>query len=193
MIPQVSELINISIPRTQYIVQGSTSATSAIAVSHLWWPVPRKNGLTSKLPGFSVIPGRFTPIVKKNSVIGEVLSQTHGLQRVYKTLEDALDQLPKNSTQIYAYDGEGDTDWAEDESGNLLPQMRRVCTLKADLSGLQKFLKVEKGSHGQNFWKVMYSVNVYFGDTALKARMTWYEGVSNLYFHPQGAELWLCL
>ena len=140
-----------------------------------------------------MIAGRFTPIVKKNTVIREVLSNTRGLCHVYKTLKDALDHIPMKSMEIYAYDGDGDPDWTEDESGNLLPQMRRVCTLTADLSGLQNFLKVEKGSNGQNFWKVMYSVNVYFGDTALKARMTWYEGVSNLYFHPQGAELWLCL
>ena len=121
------------------------------------------------------------------------MSETLGLERVHRTLEDALDHIPMYSMDIYAYDGEGDTDWAEDESGNLLPHIRYVCTLKTDLSGLQKFLKVEKGLNGQNFCAVMCSVNVYFGGTALKARLTWYEGVSNLYFHPQGAEIWLCL
>ena len=139
-----------------------------------------------------MIAGRFAPIVKKNTVIREVLSNTRGLRHVYKTLKDALDHIPMHSMEIYAYDGDGDIDWTEDESGNLVPQMRRVCTLTADPSGLQNILKVEKGFDGEIFWKVVYSVNVYFDGTTLKARLTWYEGVSNLYFHPQGAEIWLC-
>ena len=128
--------------------------------------------------------------IKKDTVIGEELSKTTPCVRVYQTLDSRLDSF---SMAIYAYDGEGDTDWALDESGNLLPQMRRVCTLTADLSGLQRFLRVEKGPKGQNFWRVNYSINVYFGGTVLKARLMWHEGVSNVHFHPQGAEIWLCL
>ena len=152
-------------------------------------PIPLENGLTLKLSGFTKIPGIFRALVKKNTVIGEELSKTNPCVRVYHTLDCALNSIPMVPVDIYAYDGEDDTDWAEDESGNLLPQLRRVRTLKTDLSGLQRFLRVEKGPNGQNIWRVNYSVNVYFGGTALKARLTWYEGVSNLYFHPQGAEI----
>ena len=84
-------------------------------------------------------------------------------------------QASTYSVDIYAYDGEGDTDWVRDGSGNLLPNVRRVCTLTADLSGLRGCLTLQKGSEGQDFWKV---------STALKARMTWYEGVSISQFHP---------
>ena len=119
--------------------------------------------------------------IKKDSVIGEELSKTFEYKYVYKNLDEYLGTF---SNGIYAYDGEGDPDWAEDESGNLLPNFRRVCTLKADLSGLQRFLKVQKASEGQHFWTFSYKVNVLFGGTALKARMTWYEGVSISHFHP---------
>ena len=85
---------------------------------------------------------------------------------------------------IYAYDGEGDADWVHDESGHLMPNIRRVCTLTADLSGLQRILTVKKGTEGQDFWLVIFSVNVRFGGTALNAKVTWYEGVSIVHFYP---------
>ena len=142
------------------------------------------------MSGLTKIPGIFKALIKKSTVIGEELSKTKPCVCVCQTLDYSFDSIPLD---IYAYDGEGDTDWAEDESGNLLPQIRLVCTLKADLSGLQRLLRVEKGPNGQNFWRVKYNVNVYFGGTALRARLTWYEGVSNLHFHPQGAEMSLSL
>jgi len=117
------------------------------------------------------------------------LSKTFSYSRVYKTLDQGLGTL---SFDIYAYDGEGDTDWAWDESGNLLPNIRRVCTLVTDLSGLRRFLKVQKSSDGQEFWEVSLEVNVFFGGTGLKARVTWYEGVSISHFRLQVTDTWLC-
>ena len=143
--------------------------------------MPGEKGLTSKLSGAKKIDGFFETWVKKNTVIGEELSKTFNYMRMYKTLDNGLGTFSLN---IYAYDGQDDPDWALDESGNPLPNIRRVCTLKADLSGLRKFLTVQKGSNGQDFWTVSYSINVRFGGTALKARMTWYEGVSTSHFHP---------
>ena len=107
---------------------------------------------------------------------------------------DTLDNhLGTFSLEIYAYDGEGDTDWAFDESNNLMPNIRHVCTLEADLSGLKKFLKVRKTSAGQAFWQVDYKIKIFFGGTALKARITWYEGVSISCFHPHVTDIWWCL
>ncbi len=153
-------------------------------------PIPCEKGFTSKLSGGNWIYGIFTTWVKKNAVIGEDLSQTFGYYGTYETLDNGLGTF---SLDIYAYDGEGDTDWAWDESGKLLPNFRRVCTLAADLSGLRNFLKAHKSSKGQEFWRVDFKVNVLFGGTALKARMTWYEGVSISYLHPRVTDIWLCL
>ena len=146
--------------------------------------------LTSRLSGVNVIGGLFQTWVKKNSVIGEELSNTFDYQQVYKNLDQGLGTF---SLEIYAYDGEGYPIWARDESGNLLPNIRRVCTLKADLSGLRRFLTVQKGSQGQDFWEVSYKMKVLFGGTALKARVVWFEGVSISRFHPHVTDIWLCL
>ena len=125
-------------------------------------------------------------MVKKNSVIEEEFSKTFASDDVLKNLDEGLSQM------IYAYDGDGDTYWARDESGNLLPNIRLVCTLNADLSGLQRFLKARKTSEGQDFWKVSYKVKVFFGGTALKARITWYEGVSISHLHLHVTDFWFC-
>ncbi len=127
------------------------------------------------------IGGFFEPWVKKDSVIGEELSKTFQYVSLYKTLDNGIGTFSLN---IFAFDGEGDTDWVQDESGNMMPNMRHVCTLSADLSGLQRFLKVQKGLQGQDFWTVRYRVEVRFGGTAIKAKMMWYEGVSISHFHP---------
>ena len=88
------------------------------------------------MSGVTKIRGFFEVWVKKGSVIGEDLSKTFKYSRVYKNLdEDPRDFM----VMIYAYDSEGDTNWVWDESNNLLPNIRLVCTLKADLSGVQNF------------------------------------------------------
>ncbi len=132
------------------------------------------------MSGVKKIDGFFELWVKKNSVIGEELSKTFDYVRLYKTLDKGIGIFTLN---IFAFDGEGDPDWVQDESGNTMSNIRHVCTLSADLSGLQKFLKVQKGSEGQDFWTVSYSVEVRFGGTAIKAKMTWHEGVSISHFH----------
>lgn len=109
------------------------------------------------------------------------MSQVFNYKRRYDSLYNRLGDF---SVNIYAYDGEGDTDWADDEAGNLSPDMRRVCTLKADLSGLQKVLKVQKGPNGQDFWVIEFMIDVRFGGTVLKASMMWHEGVSISHCHP---------
>ena len=103
------------------------------------------------------------------------MSKTFEYDRTFKNLDEGLGTF---SIPIYEYDGEGDPDWVWDESGDLLPNIRHVCTLTADLSGLTKILKAQRTSRGQIFWKVDYKVKIFFGGTALKARLTWYEGVS---------------
>ena len=153
-------------------------------------PIPCGKGLTSKLSGVKKIDGFFETWVKKNVVIGEELSKTFSYVRMYKTLDYGLGTF---SLDIYAFEREGDTDWAWDESSKLLPNIRRVCTLSADLSGLRSFLKVEKGVNGQDFWTVAFKVNVLFGGTALKARLTWNEGVSISNLHLRVTHVWLCL
>ena len=154
------------------------------------YPYDCEKRFISKLSGINRITGHFETWVRKNSVIGGELSKTFSYRRTYKTLDRGLGTF---SLDIHAYDGEGDTDWARDESGNLLPNFRRVCTLVADLSGLCGFLKVQKSAEGQDFWTVSFKVDILLGGTALKARLAWQEGVSISHFHPQVTDIRLCL
>ena len=144
-------------------------------------PVSCEKGLTSKLSGINRIDGFFDTWVKKDSVIGEESSKIFDYERLYKKLPS---RLGTTSVKIYAYDGEGDPDWIQDESGFVLPKFRHVCTLQADLSALENHLKVQYGAQSQAFWRVSYNINVRFGGTAIKARLTWNEGVSISHFHP---------
>ena len=153
--------------------------------------IPDEKSLTFKLSGVTKINGFFETWVKKGSVIGEDLSKTF---KYYRTAVNNLDEdLAIFILEIYAYDGEGDTDWAWDESDYLLPNFRLVCTLKADLSGLQKYLKAQKTSEGRDFWTVDYKVKVLLGGTALKARISWKEGVSISRLYPHVTDIWLYL
>ena len=127
----------------------------------------------------------------KVSVIGEGLSESFEYCHVFRNVDEGLGG--DFHVEIYAYDGEGDTYWVWDESNKLLPNIRHVCTLKADLSGLQRLFKVRKRSDGQDFWKISYKVKVLFGGTALKARLMWKEGVSVSRFHPHVTDIWWCL
>jgi len=118
------------------------------------------------------------------------LSKIFDYQCLYKTLDTDFGTY---DVKIYAYDGEGDPDWLEDESGYLLPNFRHVCTIMADLSGLRSSLKVQKGREGQDFWRVSFNINVRFGGTAIKAKMTWNEGVSISHSIHGSADICFCL
>ena len=153
-------------------------------------PIAGEQCLTSTLSGVTRIGGFFETWVKKGTVIGEELSKSIKRNRLFETLDNRLGTF---SLKIYAYDGEDGIDCVVDESDNLIPNIHHACTLEADLSGLQNFLKVQKTSAGQDFWRADYKVKILFGGTSLKARMTWYEGVSISRFHPHAADIWLCL
>ena len=127
------------------------------------------------MSGVPRIYGLFETWVKKNFVIGEEWSKTFSYAIRYGTPDTSLGTF---SLHIYAYDGQGEPDWVLDESGNPSPNIRRVCTLAADLSGLRRFLTVQRGPVGQDFWMITFSINVRFGGTALKAKIIWNEGVS---------------
>jgi hypothetical protein len=63
------------------------------------------------------------------------------------------------------------------EAGGLMPQMRLLCTLVADLSRLRGVLKKQKAANGTSYWAVNFTVAILFGGTQLHARLKWMEGV----------------
>jgi hypothetical protein len=60
--------------------------------------------------------------------------------------------------------------------GDLLPKMRKLCQVKADLSRLSGALQSHNGPSGQ-YWKLDWEVLVKFGGTKLRARMRWRDEV----------------
>ncbi|KAG8820065.1 hypothetical protein FRC19_009172, partial [Serendipita sp. 401] len=80
------------------------------------------------------------------------------------------------SQDVFAYDGEEDIIWGRDDQGNLAKDVRVVCTLRADLSGLRSGLRAQRGPRGEEFYRVDYTISVMLGGTSLKARLNWYEG-----------------
>jgi len=59
------------------------------------------------------------------------------------------------------------------------PRFREVCTLEADLSGLQGSLVAQRDpTTGMSYYTVGFTVAVLFGGTTLKAQLRWFENVS---------------
>jgi len=58
-----------------------------------------------------------------------------------------------------------------------MPGFRAVCTIRANLSGLERELKEMKSDSGDRYWRVDYEVEIFFGRTALGACLVWKEGV----------------
>ena len=54
---------------------------------------------------------------------------------------------------------------------------RRLCRLRADLSGLSRSLSPRRHETDGVFYDVAFSVAIFFGTTSLKARLKWNEAV----------------
>jgi len=64
--------------------------------------------------------------------------------------------------------------------GSLVDGYRELCTLKADLSGLERSLRSRTGLRGKQYWRVDFEVEVFFGQTSLCANLIWVEDVRAL-------------
>jgi hypothetical protein len=93
--------------------------------------------------------------------------------------------LTKFATNVYAYDAEAPPTFIlssdayydfekEISTGTVLPGMRLVATVSADLSQLCKGLKRQYGSRGR-FWQVDFEIVIKFGLTSLEAYLKWEE------------------
>ncbi|KIM20872.1 hypothetical protein M408DRAFT_30006 [Serendipita vermifera MAFF 305830] len=78
---------------------------------------------------------------------------------------------------IIAHDGDGVPTWIKDANGKYLPQMRYLCNLKADMSGLQGSLQTLHGPLGP-YYDIRYTVSIRLGGTKLQARLQWKENGS---------------
>lgn len=115
----------------------------------------------------------------QNHVVGEESSLSFNYFSIYNKMPTDLGTF---SQDVYAYDGDGDIVWGRDEKGALAKDVRTVCTLRADLSGLRSSLRSQRGRKGEEFYRVDFIISVMLGGTSLKARLIWNEGVSYSFY-----------
>ncbi|KAG8712280.1 hypothetical protein FRC11_000550 [Ceratobasidium sp. 423] len=119
--------------------------------------------------GMPVIPGAWSQVVRKATLDAEaVCRETYS--NSYRTANPDLKSL---SMDLYAYPGDDEPDWAWDADENLLPSFRKVCTISADLRGLEGALERNVGLGGAEYWELEVAVCMRFGGTELEAFLEW--------------------
>lgn len=62
---------------------------------------------------------------------------------------------------------------------SLSPGVRKVCSIRGDLSGMVESVEKNTNAEGKDYWRIHYSLVVSFGATALHAALHWEENVSS--------------
>jgi hypothetical protein len=114
-------------------------------------------------------------------------------------VERSLSAIPHTySLEIKVWEGDGAPEWSRDANGQCyagsstifysnslscqflgepLPQIRTLCTLTADFSGLRPSLRPLDGPRSK-YYQFDFKIAIRFGGTQLQARIQWEEDVS---------------
>ncbi|KIM25132.1 hypothetical protein M408DRAFT_316623 [Serendipita vermifera MAFF 305830] len=117
------------------------------------------------------VTGVYSPLVIKGTRMGNDFTNVVQFSRFYNSLED---QLGSFSCIISAWEGEYTPFWVRDTRGQHYPQLKHLCILTANLSGLKYSLQRKIGPKGE-YYQVEFWVAVQFGGTQLHARLQWKE------------------
>ncbi|EJD54462.1 hypothetical protein AURDEDRAFT_110099 [Auricularia subglabra TFB-10046 SS5] len=120
----------------------------------------------------------FSVWCSKNEIVRGDESRSFEYCRMYPSDTFDPSQLAGFEMQIYACDSDEKPFWLYDSSNIKSPEhvtrgIRPVCKIVGDLSGLRGSMKLHTGSTGERYYKVDYSVEVFFGQTALCAELVW--------------------
>ncbi|KIM19487.1 hypothetical protein M408DRAFT_83484, partial [Serendipita vermifera MAFF 305830] len=116
------------------------------------------------------ISDRFNVLIRK----GTRMESDFAVQKQFYQISQTLQNLHDFGYTIYAHDGDEVPRWISDSKGKTLPQMRDLCDLKADMSGLRGSLQPRSGPLGP-YYKAEYTVSTRLGGTKLQARLQWEE------------------
>lgn len=133
----------------------------------------RRDSVWMAADGVLRIFGGFRPLLRKGTRVPSDFTQISKFARAYQSLSG---DLGSHSSVLFVWEGKGTIDWLMDTQGKYLPQVRTLCTLKADISSLRKSLKSDIGPKGE-YYKVKFAIAVRFGGTQLQAMLQWNEGV----------------
>ncbi|QRW20327.1 heat shock protein 70 kDa 12A [Rhizoctonia solani] len=120
--------------------------------------------------GLPVIPGAWSQVVHKGVALDSEAICRETYSNSYRSANPDLKSL---SMDLYAYPEDDEPEWAWDEHENLLPTFRKVCTISADLRGLEGALERKAGLRGADYWELEVSVCMRFGGTELEAFLEW--------------------
>ncbi|KAG8838194.1 hypothetical protein FRB91_007749 [Serendipita sp. 411] len=140
-------------------------------------PVHKERANLAKIgpSGAKMLDGVFEPLIEKDTTVATDFQKTFSFTRLY---DDVPDTLAEFQESIFIWEGEGQIHWTDGDRGNLLPNIRLLCTLEANMSRLVPLLKLEKGEGGQSYCTISYEIVVEVGRTQLQARIQWRENVS---------------
>jgi len=117
---------------------------------------------------------------EKNEIVRGSESRSFEYCRMY--VQDTFDnsQLRDFEMQVYACDDSEKPYWLYDNSGqktvdSIFPGIRPVCKITGDLTGLRNSMRVLTGTTGKKYYRIDYTVDVFFGQTALCAEIVWTE------------------
>ncbi|CCA74290.1 hypothetical protein PIIN_08243 [Serendipita indica DSM 11827] len=120
--------------------------------------------------GTLMLRGAFHTLVYKDTVLKQEQEIRSQFSCRYEAKPIALDTF---SAHLYAWGGDGTTQWSRDEHGDSLAKLRKICTIEADLSPLLPYLRIINGKDGHNYWEVTFHIALKFGGTRLFARTQW--------------------
>lgn len=120
--------------------------------------------------GTLMLRGAFHTLVYKDTVLKQEQEIRSQFSCRYEAKPIALDTF---SAHLYAWGGDGTTQWSRDEQGDSLAKLRKICTIEADLSPLLPYLRIINGKDGHNYWEVTFHIALKFGGTRLFARTQW--------------------
>ncbi|KAG8778127.1 hypothetical protein FRC15_010959 [Serendipita sp. 397] len=129
--------------------------------------------------GLLTVRNTFTTLVKKDEVLDDDYSHTASFAAVFSAVEMLfIPESVNRKMDIYAWEGEGDAPvWAENEEGDeIIPGLRLLCSLEADMPRLKESIKEMTGPGGKKYFQSDIRVLIFLGGTELTARLQWSEG-----------------
>ncbi|KAF8722456.1 ATP binding, partial [Rhizoctonia solani] len=132
-----------------------------------------------QLDGIEKVSGFWSQIVSKDTVMEANEALRGEYHRSYDNSNPALGNF---SVTLYGYKGAGSNTntWLMNKNGKLRTDclekgFEEVCQIQADLSGMRKGLKKQKGTKGK-YYRLDFKVAIQFGDTEMKAFLEWEHG-----------------
>lgn len=130
----------------------------------------RKRKKFVDIAGTTRIPDVFDTLVKKDTIVDDASPVVVNYIRDHATYPSYLGTFEQ---ALYVWEGLGHTYWCTNTSDELLPEMRQICSIQADLSNVMPSqLYGPKGA----YWRVEYKVVILFEGAKMKAHLEWNEG-----------------